>query len=207
MERFGRTVASFLRYHYWFHLGLTALFVAAAGAILSFRNLDAGGAAKVMEMYGILSGIVLFVPLFMPEADAEIWLLEKSKAMSMWSLYLGRLLVAVFVLAVVIAVFILRLLLGGCEFEAANLGWLSFCEAFFLGGIGFFAGAVTNQVVIGYMLSFMYFVGNIGGAKYFGKLGLFPAMRMQGDGTSWIWFLAAGIFLVAGGILIRERKR
>lgn len=207
MERFGRTVGSFLKYHYWFHLGLTAVFAAAAGAILSFRNLDAAGAAKVMEMYGILSGILLLVPLFMPEADTDIWLLEKSKAMSMYVLYLGRLLAAVLVLAAVIGIFILRLSLGGCVFEAADLGLLSFCEAFFLGGIGFFTGAVTNQVVIGYMMSFMYFVGNIGGAKYFGKLGLFPVMRMQEDGMTGIWFLAAGILLTAGGILIRERKK
>lgn len=207
MERYGRTAGSFLKYHYRYHLGLTVLFVVAAGAVLSFRNLDAAGAAKVMEMYGILSGILLFVPLFMPEADTEIWLLEKSKAMSMWSLYLERLLAAVLVLAVVISSFIFRLSLGGSVFEAGAMWWISFCEALFLGGIGFFASAVTNQVIIGYMLSIIYFVGNIGGAKYFGRFGLFPAMRMQEDGMTGFWFLAGGMLLFVLGIRIRERKR
>lgn len=207
MERYAKTVSSFLKYHYWYHLGLTVLFVVAAGAVLSFRNLDALGSAKVMEMYGILSGILLLVPLFMPEADTEIWLLEKSKATPLWSLYLGRLLAAILVLALVISIFILRLSLGGSVFEAGNLWLLSFCEALFLGAIGFFAGAVTNQVIIGYMLSIIYFVGNIGGAKYFGRFGLFPAMQMQAAATTWVWFFAGGMLLFAMGIRVRERKK
>ncbi len=205
MERFQKVTGSFLRYHYLPHLGLTALLVLAAGAILSFRNLDAFGAAKVMEMYGILSGTLLLTPLFMPEADTEIWLLEKSKAMSMWMHYLGRLLIAVAFLAAVTGIFILRLSLGNCTFDAGTLWKVSFCEALFLGGIGAFAGAVTNQVVIGYMLSLIYFAANIGAAKYFGKLGLLAMMR--GDATTWLWYLCAAVILVVTGILLRERKQ
>lgn len=207
MERYGKIAGNFLKHHYRYHLGLTVLFVAAAGAILSFRNLDGAGAAKVMEMYGILSGILLLVPLFMPEADIEVWLLEKSKAQPMWSLYLERLLVAILVLALVISIFIFRLSLGGSVFEAGELWWISFWEAVFLGGIGFFASAVTNQVILGYMLSVIYFIANIGGAKYFGRFGLFPAMRMRIDGMTWVWYLAGGVILFALGIGIRERKR
>lgn len=205
MERFRKVTGSFLRYHYLPHLGLTALLVLASGAILSFRNLDYSGAAKVMEMYGILSGTLLLTPLFMPEADTEIWLLEKSKAMSMWTQYLGRLLIAVAFLAAVTGIFILRLKLGNSTFDAGTLWKVSFCEALFLGGIGTFAGAVTNQVVIGYMLSFIYFAANIGAAKHFGKLGLLAMMR--GDATTWLWYLCAAIILVVAGILLRERKR
>lgn len=204
MERFGKTTGSLLRYHYLPHLGLTALLVLAAGAILSFRNLDAAGAAKVMEMYGILSGTLLLTPLFMPEADTEIWMLEKSKATSMWMQYFGRLLLAVVFLAAVTGIFILRLAVGNCTFDAGVLWKAAFCEALFLGGIGTFAAAVTNQVVIGYMLSIIYFAANIGAAKYFGKLGLLAMMR--GDDTAWVWHLGAAVLCVAAGILLRERK-
>lgn len=112
MQKQAKLIVSFVRYHYVPHMILTALFILLAGAILSFRNLDAQGAAKVVEMYGVLSGTLLLTPLFMPESDPEIWQLEQSKAFGMWKLYLGRFAVAVALLAAVMGSFTLRLSMG-----------------------------------------------------------------------------------------------
>ncbi|MGN0142023.1 MAG: hypothetical protein ACI4AD_07320 [Roseburia sp.] len=205
MERFSKTVLSFAKHQYLPHVAATAVFVLAAGVILSFRNLDAAGAAKVMEMYGILGGILLCTPIFSGESDAELWQLEQSKAMPMWQLYLGRILLAITLLAAVNSIFILRLSAGNSVFPAWELWRGAFCEALFLGSLGFFAAGITNQPVIGYMVPVLYFASNMGAAKYFGKLGLLSMVRGHYD--TWGYFLGTAGVLFVLGIVLRERKR
>lgn len=205
MENYGKTILNFIRYHYLPHLCGAALLVLCAGAVLSFRNLDAAGAAKVMEQYGVLAGILLLTPLFMPERDIAIWQLEASRRLPMWQLYLGRLFPAVCMLAAVVSILILRLLAGGSVFPVWLLWRGAFCEALFLGGIGCFAAAVTNQAVLGYMVSILYYAANMGMADRLWKFGLFPIYR--GDEGTWPWLLLAAAFLAAGGIWLREQIR
>lgn len=205
MGNYVKTILNFIRYHYLPHLCGAALLVLCAGAVLSFCNLDTAGAAKVMERYGVLAGILLFTPLFVPESDMEIWQLEASRYLPMWKLYLGRLFPAVCMLAAVVSILILRLLAGGSVFPVWLLWRGAFCEALFLGGIGCFAAAVTNQVVLGYMVSVLYYAVNIGIANRLGKFGLFPVCR--GDEGTWPWLFGAAAFLTAGGIWLREQIR
>lgn len=205
MEKYKKTVGSFLRYQYLPHLAAAVVFQIGAGAILSFRNLDAQGAAKVMEMYACLCGIILLIPVFVPESDRAVWQLEQSKMTPMWKLYLGRVAVATLLVAVVAGIFILRLWAGGSLFSVWVLWRGTFCESLFLGAIGFFVCAVTNQVVLGYMVSVAYYVANIGAADRLGKFGLYPILR--GDTSTWPWLLGAALLLLGAGIWLRERKR
>lgn len=203
MERYLSVGSNFLRRQYLPHLLITLLLCIMSGFFVSFQNLLPEQAAKVMEMFVIFTGILLFTPLFMPEQNREIWLLEKSKQTSLWQLYLVRILEALVLLAVIVTVFIGVLSLGNSEFEAGKLWLGSFAEILFLGAVGFFVSGITNQVVLGYMVSVLYFVGNIGGSKYFGKLALFQMMK--GDFTFMPWMMAGAVILLAAGIVIREK--
>lgn len=203
MERYLSVGSNFLRRQYLPHLLITLLLCIMSGFFVSFQNLSPEQAAKVMEMFVIFTGILLFTPLFMPEQNREIWLLEKSKQTSLWHLYLVRILEALVLLAVIVTVFIGVLSLGNSEFETGKLWLGSFAEILFLGAVGFFVSGITNQVVLGYMVSVLYFVGNIGGSKYFGKLALFQMMK--GDFTFMPWMMAGAVILLAGGIVIREK--
>lgn len=203
MERYLSVGSNFLRRQYLPHLLITLLLCIMSGFFVSFQNLSPEQAAKVMEMFVIFTGILLFTPLFMPEQNREIWLLEKSKQTSLWHLYLVRILEALVLLAVIVTVFIGVLSLGNSEFEAGKLWLGSFAEILFLGAVGFFVSGITNQVVLGYMVSVLYFVGNIGGSKYFGKLALFQMMK--GDFTFMPWMMAGAVILLAAGIVIREK--
>ena len=157
-----------------------------------------------MEMYFAFAGILLLTPLFMPEQNREIWLLEQSKAMPMWKLYLIRVLEAVVLLMVVVTVFVYVLKQGGSSFPMGKLWLGSVVEILFLGSIGFFVSAITNQVVLGYMVSVLYFIANIGASKYLGKLALFQMMKEE---FGFIPVMSASaLVLLIGGILIREHK-
>lgn len=203
MERYLSVGSSFLRRQYLPHLLVTLLLCIMSGFFVSFQNLSPEQAAKVMEMFVIFTGILLFTPLFMPEQNREIWLLEKSKQTSLWQLYLVRILEALVLLAVIVTVFIGILSLGNSEFEVGKLWLGSFTEILFLGAVGFCVSGITNQVVLGYMVSVLYFVGNIGGSKYFGKLALFQMMK--GDFAFIPWMMAGAVILLVAGIVIREK--
>lgn len=203
MERYLSIGNSFIRRHYLPHLLLTLLFCCMAGFFVSFRNLDASQAAKVMEMYVAFTGIFLFTPLFMPEQNKEIWLLEKSKGMDLWKLYLIRLLQAIVLLAIVVTIFIQVMKQENSQFNFGKLWMGSFCEIFFLGSIGFFVSGITNQVILGYMMSVIYFIANIGGSKYLGHFALFQMMK--GSYNFVVPMSIIAFILIVGGITLREK--
>lgn len=203
MERYLSVGSSFLRRQYLPHLLITLFLCVMSGFLVSFQNLLPEQAAKVMEMFVIFTGILLFTPLFMPEQNREIWLLEKAKKTSMWQLYLVRILEALMLLAIIVTVFIGILFLGNSEFEVGKLWIGSFVEILYLGAVGFFVSGVTNQMVLGYMVSILYFIGNIGGSRFFGNLALFQMMK--GDVTFIPWMLAGAVVLLTVGIVIREK--
>lgn len=205
MEKYFKLGVSYLKGQYLPHLLLTLLFCFMSTGFLSFRNLELYQSAKVLEMYVSFVGILLMTPLLMPEQDREIWELERSKATPMWRIYLVRLILAFLVMAAVSVVFPFILEQNGSEFLWDKMWIGGFSEMFLLGAVGFAASALTNQVVIGYMLAVIYYVSNIGGKKYFGKLALFQMMGGSYDFA--VWMLAAGVVLIVVSVVIRERIR
>ena len=203
MEKYGKLTVSFVKRQYYPHLMLLLLLVVFSGGFVSFRGLGDAQAAKVMEMYVAFTGILIFTPLFMPEQDKEIWNLERSKGTSMWQVYLPRILLALLVCLLVISLFVGLMERGGGEFDAGILFRGACCEILFLGSIGFFASAVTNQVVIGYMIAVIYFAVNIGGGKFLGKFALFKMMR--GEYGTWMYWLLGAAVLFFLGVFIREK--
>lgn len=204
MEKYLSLAGNFIKRMYFSYLGVTLLFCLLSGWFVSFRNLDASQSAKVMEFYLVIIGILLLTPLFTPEQDKEIWLLEQSKALSMWKLYLIRIMVAVLYIAITITTFEIILYQQGSMFPCWSLWIGTFSEVIFLGSIGFFVSAITNQVVIGFMVSVMYYAVNIGISERFGSLGLFQMMR--GTYNFWYWMLMGGVVLIIAGIIIRESR-
>lgn len=205
MQKYLKIGVSYLRGQYLPHLLLTIVFSLASAGIMSFRNLDEMQSARVLEMYVSFGGILLLTPLFMPEQNVEIWQLEKSKATPMWQIYLVRVLIAVPAMLIIFSIFPFLLEKNGSVvlWDKMWIGGIS--EMFFLGAIGFFVSAVTNQVVIGYMLAVIYYVANIGASKHLGKLGLFQMLRGHYDFAGWM--MAVGLVLLAAGILLRERRK
>ena len=63
---------------------------------------------------------------------------------------------------------------------------------------------ITNQVILGYMVSVLYFMVNIGGSKYLGKFALFQMMKGSYDFAALM--LPVAFLLLAGGIVLRERR-
>ena len=203
MRNYASLIFSFIRRQYYPHLLLVFLMTLFSGGFVSLKGLESTQAAKVMEVYVALIGPILFTPLFMPEQDKAIWNLERSKKISMWKVYLTRMFPAALICLCVILLFLYRMKTGGGDFDAGILFRGSCCEIFFLGSIGFFVSAVTNQVIIGYMIAVIYYVVNIGGKNYLGKFALLRMMK--GDYGTWQYWLFGAAALFAAGIMVREK--
>ena len=156
-----------------------------------------------MEMYVALTGIVLLTPLFMPEQDREIWRLEQSRVFPMWKLYALRIVTALAALAAVVTVFVGILACGNEGLNLWNLWLGGFCEAVFLGSLGYFTSALTNQAVLGYMISILYYAVNVGASDRLGVMGLFQMMRGR-DGFL-LPMLTGACALLILGTWLRER--
>lgn len=203
MRNYANLVISFLKKQYYPHLLLVLLMALFSGGFVSLKGLESAQAAKVMEMYVAFIGLILFTPLFMPEQDKAIWNLERSKKTSMWKVYLFRMLPAALVCLFVILLFLYWMKRGGGTFDVGILFRGSCCEIFFLGSIGFFVSAVTNQVIIGYMIAVIYYAVNISGKNYLGKFALFRMMK--GDFGTWMYWLLGAVLLFTAGIIVREK--
>lgn len=202
MERYVNVAGKFLFQQYLPHIVAAVGLCLLSGGFMSFHNLEEAQAAKIIEQYLILIGMLLFTPLFMAEQDIDIWQLERTKSMPMWKQYLIRLFWAVLSLGIIAGGFFLFLKSQNETLVMDKLFAGGFAELLFLGSVGYFASAVTNQVVIGYMMAVIYYVINVGGAKYLGKLALFQMTKGTYDFAGWMYLVA--ICLIAAGILIRE---
>ena len=69
----------FVRYHYTPHLAIALIFCLISPAVIGYSNLDTAQAARVMEMYFSITGMLLFAPLLIPEQDRSIRALIRSK--------------------------------------------------------------------------------------------------------------------------------
>ena len=187
-----------LKHNVWKHLLISAGLLAASPLILGISNLDAAESAKVLETYVALIGIILFVPVFLPEQNRDLWELVKAKYTNITSVYLIRV-----GLSLLESVLLVLVYIGEMEIGRYFFGTMAEIMAF--GGLGIFAYAVSDNLIVGYMIPLGYYIAATGaGYKYLGKL--YPFGMLQ-DFTTKYWILATGILLMAGGILLFRRKR
>lgn len=194
-----------LKHHAWQHLLVSILLLAASPLVLGISNLDAAQSAKVLETYVALTGIILFVPVFLPEQDRDLWDVIKAKYTNIMSVYLARILISLFFSALLTLAFLLVMKAGNCEIEPVKYYFGTMAEIIAFGGIGIFAYAVTDNLIVGYMIPLGYYVAGImAGYQYMKK---FYPFGMLTDYDTKYWILAAGLVLMGCGIMLFRRRR
>ena len=194
-----------LKHNVWKHLLISAGLLAASPLILGVSNLDAAESAKVLETYVALIGIILFVPVFLPEQNRDLWELVKAKYTNITSVYLIRVGLSLLESVLLVLVYIGVMNSGNCEMEIGRYFFGTLVEIMAFGGLGIFAYAVSDNLIVGYMIPLGYYIAATGaGYKYLGKL--YPFGMLQ-DFTTKYWILVIGILLMAGGLLLFRRKR
>ena len=172
----------------------------------SAGNLTAVDAAKVLERYVALLGIIMLTPIFFPEQDPRIRELVYVKYMKASGVYLARLLGNILILAGFLAVYVLMLRYNGCEFPVMKFYFGTFAGILFFGGLGLcFYGAADN-LIVGYMAPIVYYITALGGGSKYLKM-FYPFSMSMGRYGEKVWLFTASVCLLAAGIYLRCRRK
>ncbi len=169
--------------------------------VFSISSLDEKSAAQPVEMLLSLTGTILMTPVFLPEQNENIRDLIRSKKTDYLSICVIRLVYSIFALAAIIGVFVIIMYFSESDISIRHFAG-GFSTAFFLGSIGFFAAAVSESTTVGYMVSLMYYIANIGLKDQLGKIYLFS--MSAGSFEEKYWISAVSFILLLSGLLFKS---
>jgi hypothetical protein len=189
------------------HLLLSFVVLLFSPFILGVENLDAVQTAQALEMYVAFLGIILLTPIYYPEQNQDLKDLVNSKYTSLTTVIFIRLLEAFLCLALFVGGFIIFLKNNHCTFPETYFYLGTLAEAVFLGGMGFLAYSIFDQIAIAYMLPMVYYVMAIGGGSKLLKV-FYPFSMMYGSYREKVYLcITGGLFLLIGlGIRHMIRK-
>lgn len=205
MERYLKIGTVNVKHNLGLHILVCVLLALLAPLFMGTRNLQQADVAKIMEVYLSLIGIILLVPVFLPDMNRDIRDLIYSKKEPMPVLHFIRVLEALVVMAVIGILFLTLLKSEDCQFDLGNMLYTLMANGIFLGGMGMFAFAVFDQPVFAYMIPLVYYVMNYGAGK--DKLGKFWLFSMQaGSIEEKHYLISFGIIFVVSAIVVGKVK-
>lgn len=205
MELYFAVGKANLKHNFLPHLLIALCFSLSAPVLMGMKGLDSVQVAQALEMYVQLAGVILLVPIFMPDQDKNIRDLAKSKYMPVVKVHLIRLLESLAALVLVLGGFIIILYANNPVFSPFQYYFGILGSSVFLGALGILAYSLSDNVAIGYMVPMVYYVCNYSGDKYLQKFYLFSMAKGSFDEK--VILGMAGIVLIGAGILYRQRRR
>jgi hypothetical protein len=205
MERYLNIAKVNLKFNLLPHIIAIMLLMLLSPAIIGISNLDSLQAAKVVDFYVSLFGIILCVPLFIPDEDYSIRELVQSKKESMFVVQGIRIVEEVVLLLVSLVLFLLLMKQQGSSFPYYQYLYGGIANCLFLGGLGIISYGIVDNLAVAYMIPILYYVMCMGGSKrYLGKFYLFS--MMGGSVEDKIYLLMTGVVMIVLGIVIRNVK-
>ncbi len=160
---------------------------------INIKYLDPISSAIVLERIVSLTGILMLTPLFFPEQDKNIAEVVDSKFLSSSKVLMVRLLLSLIGLFLIVMAIVLIMHCNQCDFPAFKYLVYTYITATFLGSLGFAASGITNNIIVGYLLSATYYIINLSVGP---KLGNFYLFSMSiGSYEEKNYLLGASIFL------------
>lgn len=202
MERILQIWKVHFKHHLFFHVLAVVAVCLAIPFVMGVENLNALQTAKVLELFVSLFGIVLYLPIFIPDQDKSQRELIQSKQEPYLQLLLLRFLLQMIILTLIIGSFLIFLRHAGCEFQFWKYYFGTWASCLALGGVGIFTFAVTDQIAAGYMVPMLYYILCYGaGKKYLGNFYLFS--MMTGELKDKYWLVGIAVLLIGLGFFIK----
>ncbi|MDO5519796.1 MAG: hypothetical protein Q4G58_04815 [bacterium] len=206
MEKYLKIAKVNLKFNLFPHIIAAVCLCFISPLFMGVRNLDALNTAKILDVYISLLGIIVLVPIFIPEQDKDINDLIKSKKETIAVNYLIRIVEAVMFLMIIVGGYLLYLKSGMCIFDFGQYFYGTISTCIFLGGLGILVYSIVDNVSVGYMLPILYYILCYGaGKKYLGKFYLFS--MLQGNVSDKKYLLIVGILMIAAGVFYRSKKK
>lgn len=199
-----------IRKNFWINLGPNALMalplLLLTPILFGINDLDSTASSKVLEQFVALIGIILITPIFRPEQQKDLREVVEAKYTSQTGIYLVRILTAMLMVLFFITCMVAVMKVNNCSFQVKDIIFGTLCTSLFLGVMGLFICAVSDQMILGYMIPMGYFIFNLFTAdKYVQKFYLFSMTR--GRMEEKYWLLSAVTFMLLGTIVIKWIQR
>lgn len=189
------------------HIGMALVIAWLTGVVFNITALDYRAAAQPLEMFLPFVGVILLVPVFLPEENEAVRDIMRTKKISCITVCVIRVIYSVIFLALITGGFVAVMKLRESDVTAEHF-IAGFTSAMALGTAGFITAGITKNTTLGYMVSFVYFIISIALKD---KLGIFYLASMYaGGGTGKFELLtASGVMLAATFVImyVADRKR
>lgn len=180
---------------------LSVLIILITPIIFGINNLSSSASWTPLEMFVSLIGIVLLVPVFIPEQNYEIADVVGSKFTSTSFVYIVRMIYSIAALIIFISLFCMGMKICGSEIYFLHISG-TIATSIFLGSLGIFALALSNSVIVSYMIPLIYYIINFMGAKKLGNFYLFSGMNGSFNEKAWLFF--SGISIIGVSLLLKH---
>lgn len=168
--------------------------------LFGITALDATTVAFPLELSLPFLGVILLTSVYSYEHESGIIDTVRVRKMPHLLICSIRIIMALTLMLIFICGFVL--LMSALESEVSITHALaSYANAIFLGGLGILAAAVSNQIVIGYMVPVLYYALDL-----MGGISSFTLFSMMRNGTmdgKWVLFLI-GICCILTSVLSRN---
>jgi hypothetical protein len=193
------------------HTIVAVLLCVASPLLMGVENLDEPQVAKILELYLSFLGMILLIPVFLPDTNKDVRDLIASKKIPITGIRIIRMLEALVVLTVLLTVYLAALKYGKCQFRFGTCFYAAFATCLFQGGLGVLLYSVIDNIALAYMIPFLYYIISMGaGNKYLGKFwlsGFSYSSAMGGNAEDKLYLLVAGAVMLVLALWIREKKR
>ena len=157
----AKIVSSDTRHNFLLHYLAALGVVLLTPVIFGVSRLDELLAAQPLEFFLPLMGAILMPAVFMPEQNESIREVVRSKKTPYLGVCFMRLLCGAIVITALTGAFVLYMK-SMDSVVTMRLFAGSLASTFALGAAGFFASAVSDNVIVGYMTAVIYYICNFG---------------------------------------------
>ncbi|HKL80041.1 MAG TPA: ABC transporter permease [Mobilitalea sp.] len=181
---------------------MSVVFLIMIPVIFGINDLDRLDAARILEQFVSIIGIILLTPIFRPEGNKDVREVIESKYTSQTAIYILRMLMSTITILLLVWCFAACMEANRSEIMMWDYVMGTFATAMFLGSLGLLVYAVSDQIILCYLTTAGYLIFNLfTGSRYVGKFYLYSMMR--GNMEEKYWLLGASVLMLVIPLLIK----
>ena len=170
-----------------------------------FTRISKDNMINIMEGFLPLIGIILITPIFEQEQDFGIEQIIRTRRANFAETLIFRTIVRVLIYIVITIIFAIILENGNSYMNYGKILPQSIGIGILYGGLGVFFFGTTFNLIIGYLIPILYFMGNM--FLGYEKMKIFYLFRLKMDmDLQYGYYFLIGIILIIVGVIIRMKK-
>lgn len=196
---------AFWRFHFYPAVFTAFLLTLLFPTFFGVENAPFLQSAEIYERFFPLIGLILFIPLYLPDSSEETTLLIKTKRFSYVGILFLRFLQILITLLLLTFGCLLLFELSNAAIEFDFFFFSGMANALFMGGLYAIGFAFTSQPVTGLILPLGYYVASLFvGEKYLKIFYLFTLVEKNTQ--SKLVLLFSGLLLILLSFAIQKRR-